>query len=124
MASETSTPPRFFVLTQGELGSRYDVDVEKAEPVNRGDAPRCARCGSFIGMLTWLPPYRVKLRLHGQELGDFINVSPYSPLVSERFADAFRAEGLTGLEGFHPVEVVRVRLSKKRAAKSLIVPRY
>ncbi|HSP79360.1 MAG TPA: hypothetical protein VLQ93_12570, partial [Myxococcaceae bacterium] len=70
MDSEASSSPRFFVLRGGATGSRYEADVEKAEPVNRADAPRCPRCGDFIGMLTWLPPYRVELELYGQELGD------------------------------------------------------
>ena len=124
MASEDSPSPRFFVLTKGELGSHYDTDVETVDPVNLGDAPRCPRCGTFIGLLKWLPPYRVRLELHGQELGDFLKQSSYDLLFSERFTEAFRAEGLTGLEGFHPVEVVRVRSRKKRAARSLTVPRY
>jgi hypothetical protein len=124
MASEVSASPRFFVLTEGELGSRYDVDAEKADPVNRGDAPLCPRCGTAIGLLKWLPPYRVNLELHGQELGDFIKSSAYAFLISERFAEAFRAEGLTGLTGFHPVEIVRVRSRKRRAGKSLTVPHY
>ncbi len=62
-------------------------------------------------MLTWLPPYRVKLGLHGEEPGDFIQSNGSVPdiIVSERFAQAFRAAGLTGLHGFDPVEVLRVQ---------------
>ncbi|WP_434383275.1 hypothetical protein [Melittangium boletus] len=71
-----------------------------------------------------MPPYRVKLELHGEELGDFIKKSPYHPLVSERFAEAWRAENLKGLEGFHPVEVVRVRPMKKRTRRPDTIPRY
>ena len=74
-------------------------------------------------MKLWLPPYRVELVLHGEELGDFIKVPGYDLLVSERFAKAFREEGLTGLEGFHPVEVVRVR-RKGRGPKPSHVPPY
>lgn len=37
--------------------------------------------------------------------------------------EAFRAEGLTGLLGFHPVDVVRVR-SKRKKAKATHEPRY
>lgn len=124
MASEASAPPRFFVLTEGSHSSHYDADVETADPVNLGDAPLCPQCGGAVGMLKWLPPYRVELKLYGQEFGDFIKCSAYDLLISERFAEAFRAEGLTGLEGFHPVEVVRVRSPKKRAGKSLTVPPY
>ncbi|OJH38658.1 hypothetical protein BON30_20715 [Cystobacter ferrugineus] len=124
MASEVFVSPRFFVLEDGILGSRFDTDVDTVEPTHLADAPRCAKCNDFIGMLTWLPPYRVKLELHGEELGDFIDGVGYELLVSERFVEAFRAEGLTGLEGFQPVEVVRVRRMTKRSRKPLTVPRY
>jgi len=123
MVSESAASPRFFVLEKGGLGSRHDVDVSKSEPVNRGDAALCPRCGGAIGMLQWLPPYRVELVLHGEELGDFMESSGDDLLVSERFAQAFREEGLTGLEGFHPVEVVRVR-RKRRGPKPAHVPHY
>ena len=125
MGSEASiTSPRFFVLTKGEIGSRYDAEVDTVEPENLGEAPRCPRCGDIIGLLPWLPPYRVELELHGQEFGDFIDDAGYEFLISERFAEAFRAEGLTGLEGFHPVEVLRVRRRGKKALKPITVPRY
>ncbi|WP_257457953.1 hypothetical protein [Archangium lipolyticum] len=75
-------------------------------------------------MLKWLPPYRVELELYGEELGDYIRGPGYGWLISERFAEAFRAEGLTGLEGFHPVEVLRVRCMRKRPRQPLTVPRY
>lgn len=75
-------------------------------------------------MLTWLPPYRVELELYGQELGDFIQGAGYEWLISERFAEAFLAEGLRGLEGFHPVEVIRVRRMGKGSLNPMTVPRY
>jgi hypothetical protein len=74
-------------------------------------------------MKLWLPPYRVELVLHGEEFGDFIKVSGYDLLLSERLATSIRKEGLTGLEGFHPVEVVRVR-RKGRGPKPSHVPPY
>ncbi len=123
MVSEPAASLPFFVLEKGALWSRYDVDVDKLEPINRGEAPDCPRCGGAIGMLPWLPPYRVELVLHGEELGDFLKPSGHDLLVSERFARAFQEEGLTGLEGFHPVEVVRVR-RKRRGPKPAHVPHY
>ncbi|HEX8436875.1 hypothetical protein [Archangium sp.] len=123
MASESSTSPRFFVLEEGVLGSRYDTDAEKVEPVSRGAGARCPRCDYPIGMLTWLPPYRVELVLHGEEPGDFIKVGGDDLLLSERCARAFQDEGLMGLEGFHPVEVVRVR-RKRRGPMPSNVSRY
>jgi hypothetical protein len=123
MGSDASSTPRFFELQKQPLRSRYDVDVEKAEPVNREERDNCPKCGGPIGMMRWLPPYRVEFVLHGEELGDFIEAPGHDLLVSERFAQAFREEGLSGLEGFHPVEVVRVR-RKRRGAKPPLVPHY
>ena len=122
MDSETS-PERFFVLEEGVLGSRYDADVDTVEPINRTQGVHCPRCGVGIGMRTWLPPYRCDLLLHGEELGDFLQGSGDDLLVSERFVRAFRDEGLTGLDGFHPVEVRRVR-GKRRGSKSSEFPRF
>jgi hypothetical protein len=122
MASETLREPRFFVLDDDMWGA-HDTKFSKVEPVNRGDAPSCPQCGATLGMLTWLPPYRGELELHGQSLGDFVEGSGNDRLISERMAGAFRAEGLTGLLGFHPVEVVRVRRRRKVSTPSAI-PRY
>jgi hypothetical protein len=74
-------------------------------------------------MMMWLPPHRVELVLHGEELGDFMAVAGDDLLVSERMAQALRDEGLTGLEGFHPVEVTRVR-RKRRGPTPSRVPLY
>lgn len=123
MVSELSVSPRFFVLQKGAIGSRYDVDADKAEPVNCEEGADCPRCGYPIGMMRWLPPYRIELLLHGEELGDYLESSGDDLLVSERFVQAFREEGLTGLEGFHPVEVVRVR-RKRRGARPSHAPHY
>lgn len=114
MASDSNPGPRFFVL-QSQRGTRYDTEFDKKEPVFRGEAPRCPKCGGPVGMLTWLPPHRVTLEQHGEELGDFVQSLGGSSdlLVTERFADAFQAEGLAGLSGFHPVEVLRVRRQRR-----------
>jgi hypothetical protein len=122
MDSEQPDTPRFFVLQKGPLWSRYDVDVEELNK-NRGEAACCPKCSSAIGLLTWLPPYSVRLVLHGEELGDFIECMGDELLVSERFAQAFREEGLTGLEGFHPVEIQRIS-RKRRGPKPAHIPQY
>lgn len=124
MASESAAAPRFFVLETGAISSHFDTEADTVEPINLADAPRCPHCGDFIGMLPWLPPYRVELELHGEEPGDYVSLPGYEQIISERFADAFRAEGLTGLEGFHLVEVQRVKCMRKRPRKPLTVPRY
>jgi len=123
VASESATSPRFFVLEKASTSSRYDAEAETIDPVNLGQGAVCPQCGYPIGMLTWLPPYRVELVLYGEQPGDFIELEGDDLLVSERFAQAFREEGLIGLEGFHPVEVVRVR-RKRRGSTLAHIPRY
>jgi hypothetical protein len=76
-----------------------------------------------MGMRPWLPPYRGEVTLHSGAFGDFIDGPGYDAIISARMAEAFRAEGLTGLHGFHPVEVLRVR-GKRRKSQVLDVPRY
>jgi hypothetical protein len=104
------------------MGSSHDTEFIDTGG-NVGDAPRCPRCGDVVGMRIWLPPHRGELTLHGQDFGDFVRGPGNSILLSERFADAFRAEGLTGLGDLHPVEVVRVR-RKGKGPKPTTVPRY
>lgn len=122
MDSSAEAIPQFFVLKDG-MGGPHDTKWDSVEPVNIGAAPRCPKCDDFIGMRPWLPPYRAELELYGQQLGDFAEGYGTGFLISERFADAFRSEGLTGLIGFHPVEVVRVR-RKRPGPKVTSVPRY
>jgi hypothetical protein len=114
MASEVPRFPRFYVLDRDMFGE-HDTEFDDVEPANLGDAPQCPACGQPIGMMTWLPPYRGELELHGATPGDFVKGQGNHVLVSERMAEAFRAEGLTGLLGFHSVEVVGVRPKRKKA---------
>lgn len=123
MASDPPSDPRFFVL-EAEVGGPHDTQFDRVEPVNRGSAPRCPRCGDPVGMKEWLPPYRVTMTLHGKDLGDFVDgTGGNSFLISERMAEAFRTEGLMGLLGFTPVEVVGVR-RKRKGSPPTAVPRY
>jgi hypothetical protein len=121
VASEAPDKPRFFALQQA-TGGRHDAHCHAVEPV-RGEAPRCHQCGNFIGMLTWRPPFRVELELYGEAHGDFIAAPGNGLLISERFADAFHKEALTGLSGFHSVEVISVR-KKRQCPKPSSVPSY
>lgn len=121
MATEASTPPRFFVLKHEKWGT-HDVEFTGIDD-NVGKAAKCPRCGDFIGSLPWLPPYRGTLELYGKDPGDFIRGSGGEVLISERLAESFRAEGLTGLRGFHPVEVLRVR-RQRRGPKPPTTIRY
>jgi hypothetical protein len=122
VASEKSLASRFYVLND-EMPGLHDTKALAADPVHYGDAPRCARCNAGFAMRTWLQPYRVELELYGQSLGDFVKGPGNSFLLSERMAKAFQAEGLTGLSGFNPAEVVRVR-RRGKGPKPGAVPTY
>lgn len=65
-------------------------------------------------MLRWEPPYRVELETWGQRFGDLAFGAGEEFLVSDRFARLWKEEGLVGLEGFHPVEIVKVKRRGKR----------
>ncbi len=122
MASEPAAGPRFFVLEDVQ-GGPHDTLFDKVDPVNRGPAARCPRCNGIISMKTWLPPHVCDLELHGKALGDFVRGPGDDVLISERMAEAFRAEGLTGLEGFHSVQLRRV-LKRRRRIELGTLPRY
>ncbi len=118
MASE----PRFFVLEKDFEGP-HDTAAEYPFGFETGDAPRCPKCGGVIGMREWLAPYRIEVAVYGKQgAGDFV-MCIRSRLLSERMASAFRSEGLAGLAGFHPVQVVKMNARAKRlgAPKYLLV---
>jgi hypothetical protein len=113
--------PAFYVLEHDDLGGPRDTHAQQLPGFAVGEAPRCPRCGRIIGSLEWLPPYLVRVDVHGSEgAGDLAMGVGTDFLISERMADAFRAEGLTGLGGFHPVEVVK----RNARAKRLGLPTY
>jgi hypothetical protein len=111
---------RFFVLAKVN-GGPNDAEFSRTSS-NIGAAPTCPKCGDFVGSLTWQPPYRGELELYGKSPGDLME-APGGLLMTERFAEGFKAEGLTGLSGFHPVEISRVR-RKRRGPKPGPPPRY
>jgi hypothetical protein len=117
-----ATAPRFFVL-QNEMHGPCDTQALAPDSARFEGAPRCPRCGDPIGMRTWVPPYEIELELHGAAFGDFVEGPGNTVLLSERVVSAFRAEGLTGLLGVHPVDVVRVR-AKRKKSKALTIPHY
>jgi hypothetical protein len=106
MASDATAA--FFVVSKGAQGARHDVEFLKADGSAFGDAPRCGVCGRPIGMRRWLSPFRVELRRHGSEWGDFAFFGLAEFLVSDRAAAAIAEGGVTGLSGFEPVEAVKV----------------
>jgi hypothetical protein len=104
----------FYILENYPRGDA-ETCVHPEKGHNVGDAPRCPACGRFVGMLTWLPPYRVVLELYGKQFGDFAFLVVGSDfLVSQRFRDLYAQLGLTGLSGFEPVEVVKVKSRKRK----------
>jgi hypothetical protein len=59
-----------FLLLKKLVGNEAETDYEKPDDTNRGDAPTCPRCGGYVGMKVWLPPYRVELYRYGRQWGD------------------------------------------------------
>lgn len=90
---------------------------------NLGDAPRCPKCGAFIGALPWLPPYVAELEVWGKEYGDIAFGPGDELLLIERAATAFQQEGLSGLAGFHDVAITRV-IRRGGSKLRLPAPRY
>ena len=119
---------RFFVL--GELRTQdwtYDASVHPLKPFNQGSAPVCPICGSYVGMLPWLPPYHAEIIVHGKKLGDVIYPGGSSLVVSERFRNTWENEGLCGINEFSPLERIRLRparFGKKTPTYFHIAPRY
>jgi hypothetical protein len=115
---------RFYVLKTHLTDKYSDACTEVIVPLKspRGQAPRCATCGRTIGMLSRVPPFRVILEARGVGFGDFAfyDVGD-SMLISARFRQIYEREGLIGLSGFEPVEVLRIKRRKKNLADP---PRY
>jgi hypothetical protein len=105
----------FYLLNQTPTGrnAAASIDALTADGTKYGDAPRCEACGDFLGMRPWLPPYRVELETWGSEFGDLAFPTADDILVSLRFKQLWEREGLVGLSGFEPVEVVKVRRHRK-----------
>jgi len=106
---------QFYVMKSSPVGSRWETDCFDLDNSITGPAPTCPVCGNYIGKLTWLPPLQVELKLWGDALPDVLFAPGDDRLVSERFRDLYLAAGLTGLEGFDPVEIVRIIARKKKS---------
>jgi hypothetical protein len=108
--------PSFFILEEPKPGSPQDkahgTHALKEEGFNVGPAPLCPGCGGFIGLLQWLPPFRVELETWGKEFGDVMHTGD-ELLVSEQFKETYTRAGLTGLLAFEPVEVIKVKRHRK-----------
>jgi len=119
---------KFYVL-KPEGGIRFGTKwayYEEVDPVHivNEQWDRCPVCGGGVGMLKWLPPYRVKLSsAKPEKWGDFVWGPSVLLMVSERFKAIYEQEGLRGIEFFEPVEVVRVG-TRKRGDLPPDLPRY
>jgi len=115
----------FYVLETPKPDSAEDragrIDAIAEEGFNVGEAPCCARCGRFLGMLTWLPPYRLEIETWGRRYGDVARTGD-DLIVSERFKEAFQNAGLIGIKNFEPVEVSKI--THRRGKPSETMPRY
>jgi hypothetical protein len=116
--------PTFFILEEPKTGSPQDkahgTRALKGEGFNVGPAPRCPACGGFVGLLRWLPPFRVELETWGKEFGDVMRTGD-ELLVSERFKETYTKGSLCGLLGFEPVEVIKVKRHRRLVGEP---PRY
>ncbi len=81
--------------------------ADVVEPIY-GDAPSCQSCGAWLGMKTWLPPYRVRLvkGMKSYAPGDVISGPGIGGFIaSERFIAEFEHAHLKGVERWEPVSI-------------------
>jgi len=105
---------QFYELNEHPRGDA-DTCYSKEEGYNQGDAASCLACGSATSLLTWLPPYRVELKLYGKEFGDLVFIPAGNDfLISQKFRKVYDSNRLTGLSGFDAVEVLNVKTRRKR----------
>jgi hypothetical protein len=101
---------QFYMM--GDLRTKdrtYDAEGSRMKPTGLGEASQCPNCNRYVSMLHWLPPYHTDIVVHGKQLGDVVDCSNASILVSERFRDAWLAEELKGINEFSPLERLRIR---------------
>ena len=115
---------KFYVLNRFPHGRDVPcyTSFVHAEHSNFGsEAPKCAECGRFTGMLPWLPPYRVELEAWGPEYGDYVRGLLPSFLISECLQSLIEENGVSEITSIDPVEVVSVQ--KHRRVKG-VIPQY
>lgn len=97
---------KFWILEYTQQADRFTTHYVPCSPKKTTSAPRCKTCGQVIGARIWVPPYRVRVQLYGDEFGDFAFCGVTNILVSERFLTAYTNCGLKGFFGFEKVEVL------------------
>lgn len=117
---------QFYVIEpeKGLFGTKWAYG-ESEEPKNRGEPRTCPVCGSFLSLMTWLPPHRMKLSsAKPEKWPDFLWADGHDLMVSGRFKSIYEVEGLSGITRFHPpAEIVRVG-NKKRGDLPADLPTY
>jgi hypothetical protein len=112
---------QFYLLEQPRPERQEDdpggTRVLKEKGFRVGDAPKCPKCGRFIGMMTWLAPFRVEIETWGKEFGDIVETGGNQLLVSHRFKRLYEEHQLKGLIGFEPVKIVKVKRHRKSSAE-------
>ena len=100
---------KFYVIQKKPKNSgkavQFRTDFTYDDSVSKSDAPKCLKCGRFIGMLEALPPYRIHLETWGEGYGD-LAFWMTNFLVSEAFRDSFFESGLKWLSKFTQVSVI------------------
>ena len=86
-----------------------------------GEAPLCATCGGYVGMLPLLPPIRVELKTLGTEYGDFVFGVGDEILISARAEKILRKSDILGLNRIGPAEIIKVK-SRRKLIESM--PKY
>lgn len=102
---------QFFVLVKRPMApdTAFETRYLAVGEARLGEAPRCPTCDAALGPRRWLPPYRVELEAWGLGFGDIAFGPSMDLLVSERFVQVWTTARLVGLNGFDPVEVLKVR---------------
>jgi len=102
----------FFVLTIGGFAQYRHAWYESLHD-DHHEPPRCPVCAMPIGGMRPAPPYRVRIK-QPRRVGDFLtSAGGFDCAVSERFADAYRRAGLSGIEAFHLLEIVSMGTTAK-----------
>lgn len=113
---------KFYLLDRQDAVTNSTTDFYIVGEINTGSAPSCDLCGQPSGLLSWLPPYVVRIRGFGDIYGDISFGGGVDFLVSENFRTMYESNNFSGLQGFEPVTVVSATLKKKK--KTVLHPNY
>lgn len=103
----------YYVL-QGRIVSDGDAvtDFRPTEKSRKGEAPRCAVCGNFIGMLPLLAPIEVEIESSGRRWGDLAFGPGDQILVSGRLKEMYAEARLTGITQFNLAKIKKARMHR------------